>query len=132
MLAEDRALGIGIFPSARPGFFDIATGSARHTGRHPADDPYPFNILHMAYFGVLAVHPNHERFAVLTRHGSRIEFYNGDGEPVAETDGPHPFPVDYEVDRGGHMVRGLRNRQRKLGLAGAAWAGARPPTTIVA
>jgi hypothetical protein len=117
MLDQDRAVGLGLFPAARLGFFNLVDNSAHHTGRLPSDDGYPFHIVQMAHIAFLAVHPMHERFAVLTRHGTRVELYDRGGDLVAEAAGPHPFRVDYEVDRRGDMLRGPRNRHAYRGAA---------------
>jgi hypothetical protein len=120
MLDAHRAVGLGLFRAARIGFFDLADGSTRHAGPLPSDDPHPFTIVHIAHLGLLAVHPTGERIAVLTRQGSRVEIYDARGDPVVETDGPEPFPVDYEVDRAGDVMKGVRNRNGYQSVATSA------------
>jgi hypothetical protein len=120
MLEEHHAVGLGLFRAARLGFFDLADGSARHAGPLPSEDPLPFHVVQMAHLGFLAVHPTGDRIAVLSRQGSRVEIYDARGETLVVTEGPHPFPVDYEIDRAGHLIRGPRNRNGYQGAAASA------------
>lgn len=125
-LNDSTIVSSGIFmehPDVRLLVTDRAGRPTRTIGtlpEHPGAASIPTSVLQHAYEARFAVHPEHTRIAVGTRHADRLEIYRSDGTLVRRVTGASGFTPVFEVSQhaaGASMATGGDLRTGYLDLA---------------
>ena len=121
--AGGGVIATGFFVDGRVALFD-STGKLESMNGDvpPFEVEVPAPVRQHVYQGIIVAHPDGRRFAVASRHASRIEILDDDGDPIHVVDGPIVFQPTVKIADGGtpHVEFG---RETRYGYVDAAANG---------